>query len=277
MNNHKFALARRGLEMLGLMALACVFVFPFFWIVSTSFKTLMETAQYPPSLLPENFNPINYAVAFASNNFPRAGLNSLFIVLAILVLQMAVVLPASYALAFKKSRLEKPLFALILIGLMVPDQVTFLPVYLLFSKLKLINTYVPLVVPFAASAFGIFMVTQSFRQIPKDVIEAAKLDKSNSLKTIWKILLPSIRPTIICFALFSCITHWNDYFWPFAMTNQESLRTLPMAVAKLSSVDSIKQWHVIMAGNTMLILPLLLVYLLCSKWIKRAFAYNGIK
>jgi sn-glycerol 3-phosphate transport system permease protein len=273
----KYPKTKKMLEIAALILLASIFVFPFFWIISTSFKTLVETTHYPPALFPDNPSPENYAVAFASNNFPMAALNSLFIVVAILVLQMIVILPASYVLAFKKSKLEKPFFALILIGLMVPDQVTFLPVYLMFSKLKLINTYVPLIVPFAASAFGIFMVTQSFKQIPKDVLEAAKLDKSHPLKTIWRVLLPSIRPTIICFALFSCITHWNDYFWPFAMTNQESLRTLPMAVAKLSSVDSIKQWHIIMAGNTMLILPLLIIYLFCNKWIKKAFAYNGIK
>ena len=147
----------------------------------------------------------------------------------------------------------------------------------MFANLGLINTFVPLIIPFASSAFGIFMITQSFRQVPKDVIEAAKLDKASSFKIIRRILIPSIRPTLICFMLFSFISHWNDYFWNFAMTNIDAMRTLPIAVARLSATEGVRQWHIIMAGNMMFVAPLLIIYVFCNKWIKKAFAYRGVK
>lgn len=266
-----------SIEIVLLLLLAAVFIFPFIWMLSTSLKPLVEAMQFPPSLIPQQIQLQNFAEAWGSSDFLKAAGNSLFVALSILFLQLLVILPASYAFAFKPARWHKFVFAIVMVGLMVPQQITFLPVYLLFSKFNLINTYTPLIIPFVASAFGTFMITQSFKQIPTDVIEAAKLDRASTFKIIWRILLPSVRPTIIVFALFSFITHWNDYFWPYAMTNADNLRTLPMAVANLISMDGIKQWNVIMAGNIILVVPLLMLYVFCNKWIKRAFAYSGIK
>jgi sn-glycerol 3-phosphate transport system permease protein len=246
-------------------------------MLSTSFKTLVETVSFPPSLFPEKFMLENYAEAWRASGFPRAAANSLFISASILVSQFCVMLPAAYAFAFKKFRCARIFFSCIVVGLMVPPQVTFLPLYLFFSRIGLINTAIPLILPFASSAFGIFLLTQSFRQIPFELIEAAKLDGASEFRIVTRILLPSVVPTLTTFALFSFVSHWNDYFWVLSMTNNEVMRTLPLAIAHLTEADGLKNWHTMMAGNMLLVAPVLVVYWGASKWIKRAFAYNGIK
>jgi len=270
-------LVKKGIGTLALLLLASVFIFPFLWMVSTSLKSLIETTHFPPSLLPEQFLFENFRQAFHAINFFTSARNSLIIVVGVLIAQIIVVIPAAYALAFKNMKWGKFFFGLIMVGIMVPQQVTFVPIFFLFSELSLINTYTALIIPFAASAFGIFMITQSFKQIPKDVIEAARLDKSGELKIIWRILLPAARPMIVCFMMFSIISRWNDFFWPTIMTNIESMRTLSMAITRLTPVDGIRPWNIIMAANLIFISPLLVLYIFCNKWIKTALAYSGVK
>lgn len=254
------------------------FLFPFYWMFSTSLKTLAETLAFPPTLLPQVPMWGNYAIAWNFSNFPLSAWNSIIVSSLVVILQLLVILPASYAFAFKNFRFSKLLFTLILVGLMIPPQVIFLPLYLLFSKFNMINTYIPLIIPFASSAFGIFLTTQSFRQIPRDIVESALLDGASELVVIWRILIPSVAPTIATFILFSFISHWNDYFWVLSMTNDENLRTLPLAVVHLTDSDGgVKNWHIKMAGNMILVAPVLLAYVSANKWIKRAFAYSGIK
>ncbi len=266
------------LEALALLALGAFFLFPFFWMFGTSLKTLAETLRFPPTLLPKFFMWENFPAVWNSSNFPAAALNSVAVAIGIILIQLAVILPASYAFAFKRFRFSKPLFTLVIAGLMIPPQVTFLPLYLFFSRLGMINTYVPLILPFASSAFGIFLLTQSFRQIPAEIVESARLDGASEFVIVRRVLLPSVIPTLMTFVLFSFISHWNDYFWVLSMTNDESVRTLSLAVVRLIDADGgVKHWHTTMAANMILVAPVLLAYVSANRWIKRAFAYNGIK
>ena len=120
---------------------------------------------------------------------------------------------------------------------MVPAQITFLPIYMMMSKAELINTYVPLILPFMTSSFGIFLLRQNFMQISDEIIEAAKLDNSSDLKIMFKVMLPMAKPAVITFALFSFIYHWNNYFWPLVMSNSDLVRTLPIGVAMLKESE----------------------------------------
>ena len=169
------------------------------------------------------------------------------------------------------------LFGIVLIGLMVPAQITFLPIYMMMSKAELINTYVPLILPFMTSSFGIFLLRQNFMQISDEIIEAAKLDNSSDLKIMFKVMLPMAKPAVITFALFSFIYHWNNYFWPLVMSNSDLVRTLPIGVAMLKESEGVTNWNVVMAGNVMLTAPILLLYTILNNKIKTAFAYSGIK
>lgn len=269
--------AFKAAEAAALIILSMVFVFPFFWMFTTAFKTLPETLLFPPPLFPEQWRFENFITAWKAGPFPTYLFNSIFIAVTILVFQFAVIIPAAYAFARKSFKGSKVLFGVILLGLMIPQQVTFLPIYLLFSKTGMINNYLTLILPFASSSFGIFLLTQNFRQIPNDVIEAAKLDKASEFQIIFRIMLPMVKPAIITFALFSFIAHWNDYFWVLSMTTSESIRTLSVGVAALKDNEGVKNWHTIMAGNMILVAPILLIYSLASQQIKSAFTYSGIK
>lgn len=266
-----------GLNNFSLIILMAIFIIPFIWMISTSLKSGVEITQFPLKLFPSTPQFKNFADAWKIGDFTSYIFNSIFVTLSILVLQIVIIVPAAYAFARKKFKGSKILFGMVLCGLMIPSQITFLPLYIFFSKAGLIDTYVPLIMPFMSSAFGIFFITQSFKQIPEDIIEAAKLDKASEWKIMYKIMLPMAKPAVITFMLFSFITHWNDYFWVLTMTNSKAYRTLPVAVASLSQVEGVRSWHVIMAGNVILVLPILIIYILANKKIKQAFTYMGLK
>lgn len=260
---------------LGLMII--IFVFPFIWMLSTSLKTTAEAIQIPPTIIPNEFIFENYLKGWNSGPFFRYLGNSIFITSAILIIQFIVMVPAAYAFSKIKFKGEKILFGIVLVGLMVPPQITFLPVYIMMSKLGLINSYVPLILPFMTSSFGIFLLRQSFMQVSDEILEAARLDNASDFKIMWKVMLPIAKPAMITFGLFSFIYHWNNYFWPLVMSNNDLVRTLPIGVAMLKESEGVTNWNIVMAGNIMLTAPILIIYTFLNEQIKRAFAYSGIK
>ena len=264
-------------ESIVLIFMIIIFLFPFIWMISTSLKTTQEAIQIPPSIIPSKIVIENYLKAWSSGPFLRYLGNSLFITLSVLVIQFIVMVPAAYAFSKIKFKGSNILFGIVLIGLMVPAQITFLPIYMMMSKAELINTYVPLILPFMTSSFGIFLLRQNFMQISDEIIEAAKLDNSSDLKIMFKIMLPMAKPAVITFALFSFIYHWNNYFWPLVMSNSDLVRTLPIGVAMLKESEGVTNWNEVMAGNVMLTAPILLLYTILNNKIKTAFAYSGIK
>lgn len=264
-------------ESIVLIFMIIIFLFPFIWMISTSLKTTQEAIQIPPSIIPSKIVIENYLKAWSSGPFLRYLGNSLFITLSVLVIQFIVMVPAAYAFSKIKFKGSNILFGIVLIGLMVPAQITFLPIYMMMSKAELINTYVPLILPFMTSSFGIFLLRQNFMQISDEIIEAAKLDNSSDLKIMFKVMLLMAKPAVITFALFSFIYHWNNYFWPLVMSNSDLVRTLPIGVAMLKESEGVTNWNVVMAGNVMLTAPILLLYTILNNKIKTAFAYSGIK
>lgn len=270
-------IASKAIEIVALLILSAIFIFPFVWMLSTSVKNPQEMMQLPPTIIPKEIVLENYSAAWNSGPFFRYLLNSIFVTGSILIIQFIVMVPAAYAFSKIKFKGEKILFGILLVGLMIPPQVTFLPVYMMMSKLGLINTYVPLIIPFMTTSFGIFLLRQNFMQISDEIIEAAKLDGASDLKIMFRIMVPMAKPAVITFILFNFIYHWNNYFWPLVMTNTDAIRTLPIGVALLKSSEGITAWNVIMAGNIILILPIILVYIFANKKVKEAFMYSGIK
>ncbi|MNW62790.1 L-arabinose transport system permease protein AraQ [compost metagenome] len=128
-----------------------------------------------------------------------------------------------------------------------------------------------------SNAFGIFLLRQYFMQIPEEIIEAARLDNASEMKLIRRIMIPMSKPALATIGLFSFVSHWNDYFWPLVMTDSAAIRPLTMGIAMLRETEGISNWHVIMAGNVILVVPILIVYMFCSKGIVKAFVYSGIK
>lgn len=254
-----------------------IFIFPFYWMLSTSLKDMTEALRFPPTLIPSSIHLENYTHVFEVVPIAQYFLNSVIVSLAVLLLQYLIIVPAAYSLSRHDYKGKKLFFGLVMLGQMIPQQITFLPVYFMFSKAKLLGTLLPLILPFISNPFGIFMLRQYFMQIPQEVIEAAKLDDASNMKIMFKVMMPMAKPALVTIGLLSFISTWNSYFWPLIMVSSEKLRTLPVGVAALKSSETLQMWHIIMAGNVILVLPILIIYLLASKKIRNSFAYSGIK
>ncbi|WP_256257816.1 MULTISPECIES: carbohydrate ABC transporter permease [unclassified Paenibacillus] len=254
-----------------------IFVFPFLWMISTSLQTLAETLSFPPTWIPSVPQWSNFVQAMNAGPFLTYAKNSVIVTLSIIVLQLVVMVPAAYAFAKYSFKGKELFFSLVLLAFMIPGQVTFIPVYLMLADAGLIKSLLPQIIPFMSNAFGIFLLRQYFMQIPHELIEAARLDNASELQIMRNIMIPMSMPALATIALFSFVSHWNDYFWPLVMTDSAAVRPLTMGIAMLRETEGISNWHIIMAGNVVLVLPILLVYLFASKQIVKAFVYSGIK
>jgi sn-glycerol 3-phosphate transport system permease protein len=163
-------------------------------------------------------------------------------------------------------------FAIVVACLLVPAQVTFVSVFLMFSKVGLTNTFSALVLPFAASALGTFLVRQALMGVPDEIIEAARLDGASELVIVYRILGPLLTPTLVSVFLVSFVFHYSDYFWPLVMTTDDTVRTLPLGVALLKEPGSGVRWNVIMAGNVLLSMPVLVLFAVAQKHLVRGIA-----
>lgn len=254
-----------------------IFIFPFYWMLSTAFKTYAEAIAKPPTLWPVDFVIDNFKQAWNSGPFLTYAKNSIIITGTIIVLQYIIMVPAAYGFAKFKFKGKNLLFGIVLIAFMLPKQILFIPIYLMMARWDLLKTLLPQILPFAANAFGIFLLRQYFMQVPEEIIEAARLDNASEKQIMFKIMMPMAKSAMMTVALFSFISHWNEYFWPLVMTNMDHLRPLTVGVAMLKDAEGLVNWHVIMAGNTILVIPIIIIYIFASRQIVKAFVYSGIK
>jgi len=254
-----------------------IFVFPFYWMLITAFKTYKESIIVPPTLLPYSFTVDAFITVITKLNWFTYARNTIVVTLSVIVLQLLVMVPASYA--FSKFRFygQGLFFGVVLVAFMIPTQITFITTYMTMADWKLLKTLWPQIIPFGANAFGIFLLRQSFKQIPDEIVESAKLDSASELQIMTRILLPMSKSAMITIALFSFVGHWNSYFWPLVMSITEEVRPLTIAIEKLKEIEYGLQWPQIMAGNVLLVLPVVIIYIFASKKIIQAFAYRGMK
>lgn len=259
------------------IVLIVVFIFPFYWMVSTGFKTYQESIATPPALWPAQLQWINFVKVWQSGPYLTYLLNSLLISVGTLALQFLVMVPAAYAFAKFEFKGRGILFGIVMVAFMVPTQVTFISIFNMMSSANLLKTLWPQIIPHAANAFGIFLLRQNFMQIPDELLESARLDNANEFQVLTKVMLPMGKPTLVSILMLSFISTWNDYFWPFIMASNQSVYPLTMGIAALRDVEGAFDWEIIMAGNVILVAPIIVVYALFHKRIVRAFAYTGIK
>ena len=257
------------------LIVSAIFIFPFLWMLSLALQSDMDITKL--TLIPEEPTLQNFANAWRLAPFGTYLKNSVIIIIAIVVLQTLVMVPAAYAFAKFDFKGKGVLFGVVLIAFMMPTQVTFIPVYHMMADFGWTNTLLPQILPFMTNAFGIFLLRQYFMQVPDELIEAARLDNANEAQVLARIMLPMSKPGISAIALLSFVGHWNDYFWPLIMTNSDFIRPITIGVSRLKDTEGNDQWNLIMAGNMFLVLPILLMYLFASKYIINSFAYSGIK
>ena len=267
----------KSISFLGKCALMIVFVFPFLWMISTSLQTLRETMSFPPTLIPAVPQWENFTIAWNRAPFALFARNSVIVTLASIAMQLITMIPASYAFAKYEFVGKRFFFGCVLLAFMIPGQVTFLPLYLMMASWGWLPTLLPQIIPSMVSTFGIFLLRQYFMQIPEEMVEAARLDNASEFAVLCKVMLPIARPALATIALFSFVGNWNSYFWPLIMTNTIEVRPLTLGIALLYETESVQNWNIIMAGNMFLIIPILVVYALSSKWILSSLEYVGIK
>ena len=259
------------------LALCLLFAFPFYWMIITSFKTFTESNLYPPTMYPHEFTVASYITIFEKMQIGKYLKNSIIVLLWTTGLSMLITVPAAYAFARYKFKGRDALFNFMMIAFMAPTCLTFITVFKMFANLNLLNSLIPQIIPCICSVFNIFMLRQNFMQIPEELIESAKLDEANEFQIITKIMLPMSKSTFATIMFLQVIGSWNSYFWPLMMTVNDDYRTLPVAIEGLKSLEGVMHWPTIMAGNLILLLPVLLAFIFASKKIIAAMAYKGVK
>lgn len=255
-----------------LITVSLLSIFPFLWLISTSLKGGAENIfAYPPNFIPQDFTLENYAGVWGKVDFLKYFFNSTVVAFFTVILNLIFSSMAAYPLARMDFRGKKIAFFAILATIMIPFQAVMLPIYLIILKLNLIDTagpvqgYLGLILPFAVSAFGIFLMRQAFLAIPKELEEAAIVDGCNSFQIFFKILLPMVKPTLAILAIFTFIGSWGEFLWPSIVLSEEKMFTLPVGINNLQGIFS-SNWRYIAAGSIISIIPIIVFFLSLQKY-----------
>ncbi len=258
-----------------LIAGSVVMLLPFVWMLSTSLKEPREIFTYPPRWIPSRIAWENYATTVSIMPFGRFYFNSLVVAVSVTFLQILTSSLAAFAFARLRFRGRNALFLLYLATLMIPFQVTMIPNFILMRLLGWYDSYQALILPPAFSAFSTFLLRQYFLGIPMDLDEAARMDGASSLRIWWQIIMPLSGPALAALAVFIFLNSWNDFLWPLIITTSLEMRTLPVGLSAFQGQYNV-QWHLLMAGSVIAMLPVLIIYAVGQKWIVRGITLTGM-
>ena len=271
---------RRRLAMVAvngaLLLLGLLTALPLLWMLSASLMPAGEAMSLPVHLLPSHPTLQHYAVLFARLNLGRTFFNSLFLATAITAISLLCNSMAGYAFAKLRFRGRGRLFALLLATLVVPPQVTVLPLFLEIRSLGLVNSFGGVIVAAIATVFGIFLIRQFAQGIPDELLDAARLDGASELRIYWTVVLPLMRPILVTLGVFTFLTSWNDFLWPLTVLTDESKYTLPVALANLSG-EHVQDTELMMAGAVITVLPGLLVFLALQRSYVEGIVMGSVK
>lgn len=250
---------------------------PLYWMAATSLKAKREVFTAVPQWLPAHPAWDNYLLAWTAEPFARFFFNSIVVTTLIVVLQLVLASLAAFALSRFEFRGRRIIFWVIVAALIVPVQITFIANFMTLARFGLLNTYVALIAPYAASAFGTFLLRQAFAAVPRQLEDAARLDGCSGLAFLWHVLLPLSRPTVLAFALVAVVTHWNDYFWPLIVTNNNAVRTLPIGLGMFVGQEVTTDWNLLMAASIFVSAPMLLLFFLMQRYFVQSQLHTGIR
>lgn len=258
-------------------AIAFVMLFPLLWLVSTSFKSPTENIfQFPPQLFPSQPTFQNFVTVWQSNPFGQYLFNSTVVAVLTVGLNLLFCSLAAYPLARLDFQGRDLIFTGIVSTIMIPFQIVMIPLYILTVQLGLKNTYLGVIFPSIASAFGIFLLRQAFQGVPKELEEAARMDGCSELGLWWNVMLPAVRPALVTLAIFVFIGSWSDFLWPLIVLDRPEYYTLPLGVATLAGTFSL-DWRLIAAGSVISIVPVVVFFLFMQRYIVPTDTSSGVK
>ena len=259
-----------------LLGIAALTAFPLLWMLSASFMPSGEASTFPPPLLPSAPTLEHYRALFERADMGRYLLNSAAVATAVTLVSLFINSLAGYAFAKLRFRGREKLFKSLLAALVIPAQVAMLPLFLEMRALGLVNSYAGVIVPAAASIFGIFLIRQFALSIPESLLEAARIDGATEFEIYWRIAMPLMRPVLVTLALFTFMGSWNDFMWPLIVLTDDDLYTLPVALATLTR-ERVQDNEFMMAGAVVTTLPVLVVFLALQRHYVRGIMLGGVK
>jgi multiple sugar transport system permease protein len=259
-----------------LIAGAVLAMLPMLWMVSASLMPTGAANTYPPRLLPQEVTWEHYETLFTRLNLGRYLLNSTLIAVAVTGISLLINSMAGYAFAKLRFRGRDRVFRLLTTGLVIPVQVSMLPLFLLLRELGLINTYWGVIIPGMASIFGIFLIRQYALAIPDDLIDAARIDGASEFRIYWSVILPVIRPILATLAIWTFLSSWNDFMWPLIVLSDDRMFTLPVALANLAG-ERVQDTELMMAGSVLTVLPVMLVFVFLQRYYIEGITTGSVK
>jgi multiple sugar transport system permease protein len=259
-----------------LVALAVFTMAPLIWMLAASLMKSGEASTFPPPFLPHHPTLDQYVFLFSRLNLARYVFNSAFLSLAVTVISLLFNSMAGYAFAKYRFRGRQGLFRFLLASLVIPAQVTMLPLFLMLNRMGLVNTYLGVIIPGMASIFGIFLIRQYALSLPDSLLEAARMDGAGDFRIYWSVVLPLCKPILVTLAIFTFMGTWNDFLWPLIVMTDDSMYTLPVALANLSG-EHVQDTELMMAGSVLTVLPVLLVFAALQKYYLHGILAGGVK
>ncbi len=255
---------------------AILAMLPMVWMVSASLMPSGEASTYPPRFFPSRVTFDHYTALFTSLNLGSYLLNSAFVALVVTLASLLINSMAGYAFAKLRFRGRDRMFRVLSTGLVLPVQVAMLPLFLLMKNLGLINTYWGVIIPGLASIFGIFLVRQYALSIPDEMLDAARVDGASEFRIFWSIVVPGIVPILATLSIWTFLATWNDFMWPLIVLSDESLYTLPVALANLSG-EHVQDTELMMAGSVITVIPVMLVFLFLQRFYIQGVMAGSVK
>jgi multiple sugar transport system permease protein len=253
-----------------------VVAFPFYWMLSTSLKTNAEASAFPPTLVPAQWLFSNYVKAWQSAPFARYFLNSAIMAVGTVVLELVTGCLAAYALARMRVPGRKLIFGILLATLMIPPEAILIPNFIIIKTFQWYNTFWALIIPFAASVFSIFLLRQTFLNVPHELYEAAVLDGCSHLRYLWRIVVPLSRAGLAVVALLTFIRTWNAFQWPLIITSARDMRPIQVGLSNFQS-DVSTNYNLLMAGSAMAVAPIILLFIVAQRQLVQGIGRTGLR
>lgn len=253
-------------------------LFPFYFMIISSFKSISDIFTYPPKLYVQEWHFDNYVRLFTNIPFARNIFNSVFVALCFTIISVMVSAAAGFGLSkYKQAPGRKGLFVFILATMMIPEQVVMIPLYIYMSKIGWINTYFALILPFVAQAFGVFLLKQYIDGVPDDLLDSARIDGCNEFRIFWQIIMPIVKPALGALGIICFMNSYNFFLWPLIVTNKKEMLTVPVALANLQGQMYGVPYDLIMAGSTLATLPLIIIFLFFQKQFISGITMGALK
>ena len=253
-------------------------ILPSVWVAISAFKPNTEIIKYPPALFPSQWTISHYFGVFGVINLMQSFQNSFFMTLICTISVVLTSCLAGYALSILNVRGKSVIITLVMLGIVMPMQTTYIPLFTMVSQFNMMNTFPVLILPFLTSAFGVFLISQVFLGIPSELVDAATVDGLGHMKILFSIVIPLSKSSIMTLIIFTSMGVWREFYWPFLVVTKEAFRTVPIALAYFLKSESVSiNWGYNLAMCTLASLPLITIYLICQQNLVEGIAWSGLK